>query len=108
MPAARATTIRTLGRAAADGSLDLSRGADRDETRRRLLEIPGIGPWTAEYVAMRALADSDAFPATDLGIRRGLETLLQPASPTAAERLSQRWRPWRAYAAQHLWSVPHS
>ena len=106
MPVARATAICSLSRAVAEGCIDLSPGADRDETRRLLLKIPGIGPWTAEYVAMRALADTDAFPASDLGVRRGLATLGEPGSANAAGELSQRWRPWRAYAVQHLWSLP--
>jgi len=106
MPVARATAICSLSRAVAEGCIDLSPGADRAETRRLLLKIPGIGPWTAEYVAMRALADTDAFPASDLGVRRGLATLGEPGSANAAGELSQRWRPWRAYAVQHLWSLP--
>ncbi len=106
MPAARAATIRSLSRAVAEQRIDLSPGADRDETRRLLLEIPGIGPWTTEYVAMRALADTDAFPASDLGVIRSLAALGEPGGANAAGGLSQRWRPWRAYAVQHLWSLP--
>ena len=109
VPAARAATIRALAETLADGRITLDPGADRDETRRRLLEIPGIGPWTAEYVAMRALADTDAFPATDVGVLRGLSALGAPlgAPPDAkaASALSERWRPWRAYAVMHLWGV---
>jgi AraC family transcriptional regulator of adaptative response / DNA-3-methyladenine glycosylase II len=82
--------------AAGSGSLALDPGADRDATRERLLTLPGIGPWTAEYVAMRALGDPDAFPATDLGVRKAIERLGH-ADP-------DRWRPWRAYAVQHLWA----
>ncbi|HVU60785.1 MAG TPA: hypothetical protein VHD58_03915, partial [Mycobacteriales bacterium] len=67
--------------------------ADRDATRRQLLALPGVGPWTAEYVAMRALADPDAYPASDLVLQRRVS-----ASHT------DRWRPWRAYAAMHLWT----
>jgi AraC family transcriptional regulator, regulatory protein of adaptative response / DNA-3-methyladenine glycosylase II len=106
VPAARAATLRALARALADGSIDLGAGADRDEARRRLLEIRGIGPWTAEYVAMRALADPDAFPATDLGVLRGLASLGAQADPEAAREISKTWRPWRAYAVQHLWRAP--
>lgn len=105
VPAARAATIRALARELAAGSLELDPGADRDEARRRLLEIPGIGPWTAEYVAMRALADTDAFPATDLGVLRGLAALGAAPGANAASALSERWRPWRAYAVMHLWGV---
>ncbi len=94
---ARAHALTTLCRALADGSLTLDPGADRDATRERLLTLPGIGPWTADYVAMRALGDPDAFPATDLGVRKALERLAGDADP-------DRWRPWRAYAVQHLWA----
>jgi AraC family transcriptional regulator, regulatory protein of adaptative response / DNA-3-methyladenine glycosylase II len=93
----RAHALTTLCGAVADGSLALDPGADRDATRERLLTLPGIGPWTAEYVAMRALGDPDAFPAADLGVRKAIERLGRAADP-------DRWRPWRAYAVQHLWS----
>lgn len=88
----RVTTLRTLAAAHAAGHLRLDPGADRDETRARLLAMPGIGPWTADYLAMRALGDPDAFPATDLVLRRA-----------SAELTPDRWRPWRSYAAMHLW-----
>jgi AraC family transcriptional regulator of adaptative response / DNA-3-methyladenine glycosylase II len=96
-PRSRAHAIRAL--AAAD--LDLSYGADPAP----LLELPGIGPWTAAYVAMRALGDRDAFMPTDLGVRRGLEKLGLPGDPRSAERHAERWRPFRSYAMQHLWAV---
>ena len=105
VPAARAATIQALARALAAGAIELDAGADRDETRRSLLEIPGIGPWTAEYVAMRALADTDAFPATDLGVLRGLAALGGAPGAKAARALAERWRPWRAYAVMHLWGL---
>jgi len=109
VPATRAATIRALAETLADGRITLDPGTDRDETRRRLLEIPGIGPWTAEYVAMRGLADTDAFPASDLGVLRGLAALGAalgaPADAKAASALSERWRPWRSYAVLHLWGV---
>ncbi|MBS1869592.1 MAG: DNA-3-methyladenine glycosylase 2 family protein [Actinobacteria bacterium] len=94
---ARAHALTALSRAVADGSLALDPGADRDATRERLLTLPGIGPWTAEYVAMRALGDPDAFPVTDLGVKKALARLGRGAEP-------DRWRPWRAYAVQHLWA----
>jgi AraC family transcriptional regulator of adaptative response / DNA-3-methyladenine glycosylase II len=90
----RATTVRALAEAVASGRLQLDVTADRDETRARLLALPGIGPWTVEYVAMRALRDPDAFPATDLVLQRKLGG---PASR------ADGWRPWRAYAATYLW-----
>ncbi|HET6909847.1 MAG TPA: AlkA N-terminal domain-containing protein, partial [Mycobacteriales bacterium] len=93
----RAATLRALAAAVADGDVEIDAVADRDEVRRRLLSIPGIGPWTADYVAMRALGDPDAFPATDLVLRRRLATV-PPDAPL-------RWRPWRAYAAMHLWTM---
>ena len=70
----------------------------------RLVKLPGIGPWTAEYIAMRALRDADAFPASDLGLLQG--AAVGGARPTPAElmRRAEQWRPWRAYAAIHLWT----
>jgi AraC family transcriptional regulator, regulatory protein of adaptative response / DNA-3-methyladenine glycosylase II len=96
-PRARANAIRAL--AAAD--IDLSYGADPAP----LLELPGVGPWTASYVAMRALGDRDAFMPTDLGVRRAFEKLGLPGDPRSAERHAERWRPFRSYALQHLWAV---
>jgi len=104
MPRPRARALQTLAAALASGELVLDGGADRERARRELASLPGIGPWTAEYVAMRALRDPDAFPASDLGVRRALERLGQDGRPRSAERLSARWRPYRAYAVQHLWA----
>jgi AraC family transcriptional regulator of adaptative response / DNA-3-methyladenine glycosylase II len=72
---------------------------------RRLLEIRGVGDWTAAYIAMRALGDPDAFPAADLGLRRAAGELGLPGSPAALAARAERWRPWRSYAAHHLWAV---
>jgi AraC family transcriptional regulator of adaptative response / DNA-3-methyladenine glycosylase II len=105
MPRARGRALVGLCAALADGALVLDPGADRETTRAELLALPGIGPWTAEYVAMRALGDPDAFPASDLGIRHALARLDQPHDARAAAALSERWRPWRAYAALHLWAT---
>jgi AraC family transcriptional regulator, regulatory protein of adaptative response / DNA-3-methyladenine glycosylase II len=88
----RIKTLRAVAEAHASGDLVLDPSADRDETRARLLAMPGIGPWTVDYVAMRALGDPDAFPATDLILRRKI-----------ADLTPDRWRPWRSYAAMHLW-----
>ncbi len=104
MPATRRRALRALATSMASGELTLDGGVDRDEARRRLLSLPGIGPWTADYVAMRALRDPDAFLATDLGVRHALERLGHPARPADTERLAERWRPYRAYAVQHLWA----
>jgi AraC family transcriptional regulator of adaptative response / DNA-3-methyladenine glycosylase II len=105
MPGARAAALCTLAAALASGELRLDAGADREEARRRLLALPGIGPWTADYVAMRALRDPDAFLASDLGVRHALERLGADGRPAPAGRLSERWRPYRAYAVQHLWAT---
>jgi len=104
MPLARKRALLGLARALANGDLVLDPGADRIGARRCMLELPGIGPWTAEYVAMRALRDPDAFLASDLGVKHALERLGQDGRPAAARSLSERWRPYRAYALQHLWA----
>ena len=93
---ARVRTLRSLAAAVAAGDVVLDPSADRDEARRALLALPGIGPWTVDYIAMRALTDPDAFPASDLVLRRLLGT--------DANDRAERWRPWRAYAAMHLWN----
>lgn len=99
LPGARAATIHTLATALAGGALTISPDVAVAEMTRRMLELPGIGPWTAEYIAMRAAHSPDAFPSSDLVLRRNAGNL------TAAqlERASEKWRPWRAYAAMHLW-----
>jgi AraC family transcriptional regulator, regulatory protein of adaptative response / DNA-3-methyladenine glycosylase II len=104
MPSARRRALTALVAALANGEVVLDAGSERAEARRRLLALPGVGPWTAEYIAMRALRDPDAFPASDLGVRRALERLGHDGAPAAAEQASQRWRPYRAYAVQHLWA----
>ena len=104
MPAGRRRALLGLARALASGDLTLDAGSDREDARRRLLELPGIGPWTTEYIAMRTLRDPDAFLPSDLGVRHALEQLGHDCQPAAAERLAERWRPYRAYAVQHLWA----
>jgi len=104
MPATRRRALLALSAAVVSRELALDGGVDRDEARSRLLALPGVGPWTAAYVAMRALRDPDAFLATDLGVRHALERLGHDGRPAAAERLAERWRPYRAYAVQHLWA----
>ncbi len=101
MPQSRRSALLVLAGALAGGELVL-RGGDCAAAEGRLLAIPGIGPWTAAYVSMRALRDPDAFPATDLGIRRALVALGERHDPA---EVAERWRPYRAYAAQHLWST---
>ena len=105
MPGARADAIVALARAVADGELDLSGTAEPEPTIERLLAIAGVGEWTAAYVAMRALRDPDAFPAGDLGVRHGFEALGLASDAGAIRAHAERWRPWRAYAAMHLWHL---
>jgi AraC family transcriptional regulator of adaptative response / DNA-3-methyladenine glycosylase II len=105
LPRARQRTLRALARRLADGDLDLGPGADPAEARAGLLDVPGIGPWTAEYVALRALGDRDAFPVRDVGIRRGARALGLPDAVAALAARAERWRPWRGYAAHHLWAA---
>jgi AraC family transcriptional regulator, regulatory protein of adaptative response / DNA-3-methyladenine glycosylase II len=103
MPAARRDTIRTLARAVAGGALVLGEGADRAGTEAALRALPGVGPWTASYVALRALGDPDVFLATDLAVRRAAGRLGLPASPAALAEHARRWRPWRSYAVLRMW-----
>jgi AraC family transcriptional regulator of adaptative response / DNA-3-methyladenine glycosylase II len=104
MPATRRRAVLVLAAALAQGDLVLDAGVDRAVALERLMALPGIGPWTAGYVALRALRDPDAFLASDLGVRHALERLGQDGRPLGAERLSRRWRPYRAYALVHLWA----
>ena len=96
---ARAKTVHTLATAAANG-LDLSWDADPVQFRRELLSLTGIGPWTADYLTVRILGDRDAFVPDDLVLKRALGV----SSGKEAAALSERWRPWRAYALFHLWT----
>ncbi|KQX50999.1 MULTISPECIES: DNA-3-methyladenine glycosylase 2 [unclassified Streptomyces] len=105
LPRSRRTTLLTLVRALADGSLSLGPAEDREETRARLLALPGFGPWTTEIIAMRALGDPDAFLPGDLGVRRAAEGLGLPGTPAALTARAAHWRPWRAYAVQYLWAT---
>jgi AraC family transcriptional regulator of adaptative response / DNA-3-methyladenine glycosylase II len=103
MPAARRGTIRELAAAVAAGEVRLDDGADRGETEAALRRIPGIGAWTAGYVAIRALGDPDVFLSTDLAVRRGAAKLGLPDDPTELDNHARRWRPWRSYAVLRLW-----
>jgi AraC family transcriptional regulator of adaptative response / DNA-3-methyladenine glycosylase II len=102
MPGARAKTILGLARAIADGELELVPNADIDATLEKLRALPGVGEWTAQYIAMRALAWPDAFPHTDLGVMRALGE----KNPKRVLALGEAWRPWRAYAVIQLWHQP--
>jgi AraC family transcriptional regulator of adaptative response / DNA-3-methyladenine glycosylase II len=100
MPRARGRALVALGQALTSGDVALDRGPDRDDVRRPLLRPPGIGPWTADYVAMRALGHPDVFLPTDVGVHRALAGL---GHPTLTDH--PRWRPWRSYALMHLWNT---
>jgi AraC family transcriptional regulator of adaptative response / DNA-3-methyladenine glycosylase II len=109
---ARAAALRGFAAAIADGSLDLGAFRDLDDAVSSLTALPGIGDWTAQYLAMRALGEPDAFPAGDLGVRQALQRAPArggsgklPSERETRER-AERWRPWRAYAVLALWTEP--
>lgn len=102
---ARADCLRALARVVRSGEVVLDRGADRLQTTGRLLSIRGIGPWTAAYLAMRALGDPDAWPAADLALCRAARQRGFDGGAAALQRRAESWRPWRSYAAQHLWAA---
>ncbi len=100
MPGSRRATLRALAGALAGGTIALGPTADPVEAERRLLELRGVGPWTAAYVRMRGLGDPDVLLVTDLGIRHALAGL----GVTRPADVADRWRPWRSYAGHHLWA----
>lgn len=107
MPRARAEAIRGFARAFASGEIALRRGVPFEVAVERLDALPGIGPWTAQYVALRALGEPDAFPTGDLALAKALAPEIgDRPTPRQVTALAERWRPWRAYAALYLWSVP--
>jgi AraC family transcriptional regulator of adaptative response / DNA-3-methyladenine glycosylase II len=96
----RAECLIALARAVAEGEIRLEPGVDVEATIERLKQLPGIGDWTAQYIAMRAMRWPDAFPHSDLGLRKAL-------GETSSKRIleiAESWRPWRAYALMHLWN----
>jgi AraC family transcriptional regulator, regulatory protein of adaptative response / DNA-3-methyladenine glycosylase II len=105
MPRSRGRTLVGIAGELASGRLVLSGAVDPAETATALLALPGIGPWTAGYIAMRALGDPDAFTPGDAGVRHGLARLGCDTGAQAEQRLSEAWRPHRAYAVQHLWAL---
>src|SRR4051812_10131517 len=105
MPAGRRRALQSLCAARAAGDVVLDAGTPPADPERALLTEPGVGPWTASYIPMRALGAPDAFPASDLGLRRGAAALGMPDSAPALARHAERWRPWRSYAALHLWGA---
>jgi AraC family transcriptional regulator of adaptative response / DNA-3-methyladenine glycosylase II len=98
---ARAETIRGLARSVCSGKLNFEGVVDSDAFLNRLCEVPGIGKWTAQYVAMRALGEPDAFPSSDLGLLRAMAL----KTSRDLEQRAETWRPWRAYAAMYLWRI---
>jgi AraC family transcriptional regulator of adaptative response / DNA-3-methyladenine glycosylase II len=105
LPRTRQRTIRTVAAALADGTVDLGPAADQREARDALLHLWGVGPWTVEVIAMRALGDRDAFPATDLGVLVAARQVGLPGEARDLGTHAERWRPYRAYAVQQLWST---
>jgi AraC family transcriptional regulator, regulatory protein of adaptative response / DNA-3-methyladenine glycosylase II len=106
MPGARALAVKSLAQAiSADPSI-FARGASLEQAIAKLRSLPGIGEWTAQYIAMRELREPDAFPAADIGLLRAMASA-DGRRPSPAELLSraEQWRPWRAYAALHLWAA---
>ena len=104
---ARAATLAGVAREIAGGALDLEglRALPADDAQEALLRLPGIGPWTASYVRMRALGDRDAFPAADLGVIKALAAAGVERGSIVA--VAERWRPWRGDATLHLWASLH-
>ena len=100
----RAATLHSAARRIADGELDLERLrlAPADEVQAALEDLPGIGPWTASYIRMRALGDRDAFPSADLGVIKAMEAA--GVTRRSIIEVAERWRPWRGYATLHLWA----
>ena len=106
MPRRRAATIGALAVAVLEGRVDLYT-ADAETLRTQLIALPGIGPWTADLVAMRAARDPDVFPAGDLGIRQAIAAIdgvREPASEHDGRVRAEAWSPYRSIAAQHLWA----
>ena len=103
MPRARADAIRALAEAVESGILSLESSSGLDAAVEELTRLPGIGEWTAHYIAMRAMGEPDAFPSSDLGLRRALARRGKRPSPAEVTKRAEAWRPWRAYAAMRLW-----
>jgi AraC family transcriptional regulator of adaptative response / DNA-3-methyladenine glycosylase II len=104
LTSARIATLKALGTAVAVEPHLLRSRETLDETVAALSALPGLGPWTAQYIAMRALREPDAFPASDLGLLRAMATKDGRPTPKALAEHAERWRPWRAYAALRLWT----
>jgi AraC family transcriptional regulator, regulatory protein of adaptative response / DNA-3-methyladenine glycosylase II len=102
LTAARIDAVRTLARAVRDGFIRFNEPAE--DVTRALAKLPGVGPWTAQYVALRGLGDPDAFMPSDLRLRRAATIHGSPLTTRALEARAETWRPWRAYAVMHLWA----
>jgi AraC family transcriptional regulator of adaptative response / DNA-3-methyladenine glycosylase II len=105
LPQARRTTLTTLVGALAGGEVDLGPASDWQQVRAQLARLPGVGPWTIETIAMRALGDPDAFVPADLGIQRAARDVGLPSTVAGLTGHATAWRPWRAYAVQYLWAT---
>jgi AraC family transcriptional regulator of adaptative response / DNA-3-methyladenine glycosylase II len=103
MPGARVRTLLAVAAAVDTGDVVLDGSAPIEDATAALLALPGIGPWTASYLAMRTLGDADAFPIGDVGLRNAATRLGLPTEPRALASHAERWRPWRSYAVLHLW-----
>ena len=103
MPGARVAALQALAAAVAEGRVQLDAARGLDDVVARLTALPGIGAWTAQYIAMRGLGEPDAFPHGDLGLRAAFGNGAGPVTAALLERAAEAWRPWRAYAAMHLW-----
>jgi AraC family transcriptional regulator of adaptative response / DNA-3-methyladenine glycosylase II len=99
IPRARSRSIQAVAAAVADGRLELDPGADRDDIRGALLDLPGVGPWTADYLRMRAVGHPDILLTSDLVVRRAAADLGIDLTTDCPE-----WAPWRSYASHHLWA----
>ncbi|MBD9516766.1 DNA-3-methyladenine glycosylase family protein [Pseudomonas sp. PDM22] len=103
MPGKRVETLQRFSAACASGALALHVDDGAEDLVKRLCALPGIGPWTAEYVALRAFGDPDAFPAADLGLLKSPVWGAEGITARELQRRAEAWRPWRAYAAVYLW-----
>jgi AraC family transcriptional regulator of adaptative response / DNA-3-methyladenine glycosylase II len=104
LPRSRRATLTGVVAALASGEIDLGPAGCWEQVRGQLIALPGLGPWTVEIIAMRALGDPDAFVAGDLGVGRAARALGLPSAPAALAAAAAAWRPWRAYAVQYLWA----
>jgi AraC family transcriptional regulator of adaptative response / DNA-3-methyladenine glycosylase II len=104
MPTVRGRALIHACEQLATGDIVIDAGSDREEMARQLESLPGIGPWTASYVSLRALGDPDVFLPTDIGVRNALREIGVESTPKAAAQRAESWRPWRSYALHHLWA----